>query len=221
MLIDIYHGSKDIIKKPIYGYGKTNNDYGLGFYCTKDRELAKEWSVSFDHDGFVNKYQIETNDLKILNLTKYNCLSWLAILIQNREFTIKSEVAIEAKQYLIDNFLIDYQNYDIIYGYRADDSYFDIARSFLNNAIPYNYLNDDLKLGNLGCQYVLKSEKAFNKIFFVEYEKVDKEYYYLRKIIRDEKARERFHKMKHTTIKTNNIYMSDIIYKKDINIDEL
>ena len=31
MLRKLYHGSRDIIKKPVYGYGKKYNDYGLGF----------------------------------------------------------------------------------------------------------------------------------------------------------------------------------------------
>ena len=45
----IYHGSKDIIKIPLYGYGKKYNDYGLGFYCTENIELAKEWAVDIDN----------------------------------------------------------------------------------------------------------------------------------------------------------------------------
>ena len=40
--MNIYHGSKDIIKQPEYGKGKPHNDYGLGFYCTEDIEMAKE-----------------------------------------------------------------------------------------------------------------------------------------------------------------------------------
>lgn len=44
----LYHGSKDIIEKPIYGQGKKYNDYGLGFYCTDNIELAKEWGTSFE-----------------------------------------------------------------------------------------------------------------------------------------------------------------------------
>ena len=33
MIRKLYHGSSSIIEKPKYGYGKTYNDYGLGFYC--------------------------------------------------------------------------------------------------------------------------------------------------------------------------------------------
>ncbi len=43
MVRKIYHGSKDIIEKPVFGYGKTYNDYGLGFYCTDSLDMAKEW----------------------------------------------------------------------------------------------------------------------------------------------------------------------------------
>lgn len=49
----LYHGSKDIIEKPIYGQGKKYNDYGLGFYCTDNIELAKEWGTSFERSGYV------------------------------------------------------------------------------------------------------------------------------------------------------------------------
>lgn len=42
-ILQIYHGSQDIIDTPEYGKGKSTNDYGKGFYCTENIELAKEW----------------------------------------------------------------------------------------------------------------------------------------------------------------------------------
>ncbi|MBQ0007004.1 MAG: DUF3990 domain-containing protein, partial [Alistipes sp.] len=38
--MDIYHGSPLIIEVPEFGKGNPMNDYGLGFYCTEDIELA-------------------------------------------------------------------------------------------------------------------------------------------------------------------------------------
>ena len=38
----IFHGSENRIEKPEYGKGKPYNDYGLGFYCTEDIEMAME-----------------------------------------------------------------------------------------------------------------------------------------------------------------------------------
>ena len=42
------------------------------------------------------------------------------------------------------------KNYDVIIGYRADDSYFAFAQDFLNNAISLNTLN--LFFTSLQCQ---------------------------------------------------------------------
>ena len=44
--IIIYHGSSKVIKQPLFGEGKKYNDYGRGFYCTKDIELATEWACT-------------------------------------------------------------------------------------------------------------------------------------------------------------------------------
>lgn len=41
----IYHRSDHIIERPKFGYGKTYNDYGVGFYCTENSSMAKEWGV--------------------------------------------------------------------------------------------------------------------------------------------------------------------------------
>ena len=41
----VYHGSDHIIERPKYGYGKIYNDYGVGFYCTENQNMAKEWGV--------------------------------------------------------------------------------------------------------------------------------------------------------------------------------
>ena len=47
----LYHGSQQIIEAPKFGVGKTYNDYGQGFYCTENIELAKEWAVSSLRNG--------------------------------------------------------------------------------------------------------------------------------------------------------------------------
>ena len=40
--ITLYHGSEQLVETPAFGFGKKNNDFGLGFYCTESEELAKE-----------------------------------------------------------------------------------------------------------------------------------------------------------------------------------
>lgn len=48
----VYHGSNEQRPNPIYGFGKVKNDYGRGFYCTENIELAKEWACANGNDGY-------------------------------------------------------------------------------------------------------------------------------------------------------------------------
>ena len=114
-LITIYHGSDKIVEQPIWGEGKKNNDFGLGFYCTASEALAKEWAVSSLRDGFSNRYTLNTEYLNILNLNSpdYTILNWIAVLIEHRLFSIKTPVAGRAKKYLIDNFGVNVNAFDL------------------------------------------------------------------------------------------------------------
>ena len=167
-LITLYHGSEKVVETPTFGLGKENNDFGLGFYCTESEDLAKEWAVSSLRNGFANRYTLDTEYLNVLNLNSpdYTILNWIAVLVKHRLFTIKTPVAQRAKRYLIDNFGINVNAYDLITGYRADDSYFDYAESFINNGISVEQLAKAMRLGKLGEQIVIKSKRAFSYLKF-------------------------------------------------------
>lgn len=206
----LYHGSAQIIEKPIFGKGSKYNDYGLGFYCTENIDLSKEWACTGDSNGYANKYEIDTDNLKILNLAEYHILYWLTILITNREVSIHTPIMKRSKEYLSENFIIDISKYDVIKGYRADDSYFSFARSFLNNEISIKQLSYAMKLGKLGEQIVLKSKKSFDKIKFKGYTEADNSIYYARRKERDIEARQAFQKeLEYDDI--NGIFIRDII----------
>ena len=209
----LYHGSKDIIEKPIYGQGKKYNDYGLGFYCTDNIELAKEWGTSFERSGYANRYQIDCTELKILDLNddKYCILHWLAILLSNREFDTPAGLALEAKEFLKKNFMLDYKEYDIIKGYRADDSYFSFAQDFINGTISYRQLNNAMYLGKLGIQYVLKSKEAFNRIVFDGYEEAEYKEWYAKKMKRDKSARREYFDVERNRRQRGDIYITQIL----------
>ena len=209
----LYHGSKDIIEKPIYGQGKKYNDYGLGFYCTDNIELAKEWGTSFERSGYANRYQIDCTELKILDLNddNYCILHWLAILLSNREFDTPAGLALEAKEFLKKNFMLDYKEYDIIKGYRADDSYFSFAQDFINGTISYRQLNNAMYLGKLGIQYVLKSKEAFNRIVFDGYEEAEYKEWYAKKMKRDKSARREYFDVERNRRQRGDIYITQIL----------
>ena len=63
----VYHGSDHIIERPKYGYGKIYNDYGVGFYCTENQNMAKEWGVSADKNGYANRYEIQFEYARLYN----------------------------------------------------------------------------------------------------------------------------------------------------------
>lgn len=186
----IYHGSDHIVEKPMYGFGNLRCDYGQGFYCTEDINLAQEWAVDEQRDGYANCYELDMTNLKVLELNgeQYHILNWLAILLENRIVDFSGEIARAGKDYIISEYMIDYSSYDVIKGYRADDSYFTLARYFVNNTISLESLNKALYLGDLGEQVVLKSAESFEHIKYTGYEEASASMYFQQKKTRDEKA---------------------------------
>ena len=214
----IYHGSSHMIEHPIFGQGKPYNDYGSGFYCTEHLELAKEWACTIEQDGYVNEYEIDLSDLSILNLSdeNYTILHWLNLLVENRSFRKTTPLMKQSAEWLIKNYHIDLSNFDIIIGYRADDSYFAFARAFLNNEISLSQLSYAMKLGKLGHQIVIKSEKAFHRLHFISGIFVDGSIYYPKRKIRDSKAREDYIK-KIENLDLNGLYIRDLIREEKKN----
>ncbi|MDY4669413.1 MAG: DUF3990 domain-containing protein [Oliverpabstia sp.] len=216
----LFHGSEVIIQKPEFGKGKTYNEYGVGFYCTEYIELAKEWACTESADGYVNQYSIDTDALKVLNLSsdEYNILHWLALLMNNRKFRISTPVMKRGAEWLKENFLPDISEYDIVIGYRADDSYFSFARAFINNEISLEQLSYAMRLGKLGEQSVLKSKRAFDTIQFESYIAVDHTKCYVKRKTRDNEARNSYREeLERDDI--DGLYMRDII-KEEVKADD-
>ena len=212
MLLTIYHGSPQIVKKPDIRQSKRNNDYGPGFYCTEDIELSKEWACTDNSSGFSNKYEIDITALSVLDLNskKYNVLNWLAILMNYRNVRLRSPIVRQASQWLVQNHLIDISEFDIIKGYRADDSFFSIARAFVQNEISLNQLKTALSLGNLGQQIVLKSKNAYDIVNYVDCEYADYNIYFQKRKVRDDSAREAYYRLLEENDK-NGIYIRDLM----------
>lgn len=219
----VFHGSDHIVEKPVWGKGKSYNDYGKGFYCTESIEMAKEWACSEKKDGYVNAYSIDLEGLKVLKLTDgdYNILNWLAILLENRKFDVSLPVARAARKYIVDNFSINVKKYDVVIGYRADDSYFSFAEDFLNNGISLQQLQKAMHLGKLGEQVVLISKKAFDKIEFSPQmtEFADHSIYYPKKAKRDKEARSQYLDEERFVNDISGLFVREIVQKEIKNSD--
>lgn len=163
--IILYHGTPNKIVIPVFGGGEEKHDYGKGFYLTENIELAKEWAVCRPQEanGWVHKYELDCDSLKIFDFQEASIMAWLAELMKHRD-------AAESKRYkmlaakFIDKYGIDTSNYDVIKGWRANASYFYIAKEFVRDNIDVEILEELLSLGGLGIQYCIKSELAYENL---------------------------------------------------------
>ena len=163
--IILYHGTPDYVVNPVFGGGDDKHDYGKGFYLTENIELAKEWAVCRPNEtnGWVHKYELEYDDLKILDFQQKDVLAWLAELMKHREAADSKRYRMLAEKF-IDKYGIDTSVYDVIKGWRANASYFYIAKEFVRDNIDMDILEELLALGGLGIQYCIKSEKAYSRL---------------------------------------------------------
>ena len=196
--ITIYHGSNQIVEIPTFGAGRKNNDFGPGFYCTENSDLAKEWAVSSLRNGFSNRYTLDTEYLNILRLNSpdYTILNWIAVLVEHRLFSIRTPVARRAKQYLIEHFGINVNAFDLIIGYRADDSYFDFAEAL---------------------QIVVKSKFAYSRLQYEGFEIAEKETYYVLRKARNDEAGQKY--LDILEEESDGLYIRDIIRGGIVNDD--
>lgn len=212
--IQLLHGSDHIIEAPDIHMGNPHNDYGRGFYCTREEDMACEWACKKNTDGMVNIYDIDMDDLNVLDLMDghHTILDWIALLLQFRTFKIDSEIAVDARDYIVKHYSVDLTSYDIVVGYRADDSYFQYAESFISNTLPLRSLNKALRLGKLGEQTVVISQKGFDRLKFTGAHPVDKSIYYPRFMDRDRSARDSYRKeIKKTASYRGDIFVLDIL----------
>lgn len=180
----LYHGTSEKVVVPTYGCGDEKHDYGKGFYLTENVHLAKEWAVCKvnDTNGWVHKYVLETDGLKILDFQEKDILSWLAELMKHRDAADSKRYRMLAKRF-IEKYGIDTSEYDVIKGWRANASFFYIAKEFVRDNIDMDILEELLSLGGLGIQYCIKSEYAYSRLseltddlLFVEYSEFNARY---------------------------------------------
>lgn len=182
--IVLYHGSPNKKITPTFGCGEEKHDYGKGFYLSEDRELAKEWAVCRpnEQNGWLHQYELEMDDLKVLDFEKLGILSWLAELMKHRDASDSKRYRVLAKKF-VQKYGLDTTGFDVIKGWRAEASYFFIAKEFVRDNVDIDILERLLRLGDLGIQYCIKSKKAYSKLkeipnslLSVSYDEFNKKY---------------------------------------------
>lgn len=170
--MNIYHGSKQVVDHPTLGGSNPHNDYGPSFYMTTDLNQAKSWACKNGTAGVVNQYRIDERRwgfLKILDLTRkdsFNVLNWIAILMHFRKLETSFERRNKPALEWLSKYFIDVREYDVVIGFRADDSYFRFPSSFVSGELSLDDLEEIFLLGDLGKQYAFMSQKALNALHF-------------------------------------------------------
>ena len=63
----LYHGSNEVIDKPLVSYGRDALDFGKGFYTTSLKEQAEKWIQRFillGDKGIINIYEYNDTEAK-------------------------------------------------------------------------------------------------------------------------------------------------------------
>ena len=164
-ILTLYRGTSESGFKPRFGGGREYHDYGNGLYTTEDVEAAKEWACQGQYSlAFVYVYELNTSDLTLLDLDENNTLSWVSVLIAHRRSKRIRGAALERCDKLIERYGIDVNSYDLIRGYRANDSYFQFTTDFVTDTITLETLMRSIVVGDLGKQVCIKSEKAYQQL---------------------------------------------------------
>ena len=167
-MIRVFHGSDHILKQPRFMGGKEDNDYGNGFYTTEYKDKAESWAAlnGDPKKSVVNVYELDIDELEMADLHDFGVLAWIAEVVANRG--MNQEAASIVGNRLMSLYRPDLGNYDLIKGYRADDSYTQVIEAFLTNQINVYEVEKLFYKGSLGNQIFLRSEKAFRNIRWVD-----------------------------------------------------
>lgn len=165
MIKTLYHGSQTAEVEPKFGLGSDFHDYGAGFYLTDRAELAAEWAVYRPNslDGWIHAFELDLDGLKVFDFREAGVLPWIAELMKHRAADESSAYRRRAPIF-ISRYGIDLSSYDVVVGWRADASYFYIAKAFVRDEIDVSALDGLLKLGGFGIQYTVKSERAYRQL---------------------------------------------------------
>lgn len=153
--MELYHGSPNKEFTPQFGFGEDRHDYGRGFYLTENLDLAKEWAVCNPNteNGWVHKYTLDCQNLKILDFEKLGIFPWMAEVMKHRDADSSRRYKVLSKKF-IEKYGICTSGYDVIRGWRADASYFYITKAFVRDEVDIDILEELFRLGDLGIQYI-------------------------------------------------------------------
>ena len=169
----LFHGNPNPNFVPVFGGGRSYHDYGNAFYCTQDFESAAQWAClrKTIETAYVYEYELDvpqnlSPEASILDFDKLDPIYWLSVLLQHRVNDDDGyiEELRDRSLAFTEKYPTDCEKFDIIMGWRANDRHFAIIRDFLTTLISLETAKKMILLGDLGKQFVIKSERAYSWI---------------------------------------------------------
>lgn len=146
----LYHTGSVEIREPDIRHGRTNADFGQGFYLTPDMDFARRWAGD---NAVVNVYELDTEGLRIHRFDRDE--SWFQYIFMNR----RNRDGLSA---------------DVVIGPIANDTIFDtlgvISSGFLKTA-------DAMKLLMIGPEYTqiaIKTDRAAAQLRWIRSDRITK-----------------------------------------------
>lgn len=188
----VYHGAAQVVARPVWDGGGGCRDFGPGFYCTDQRELAEEWACAGGQGGFVTEYALNLDALELFDLTAgaIGPFRWLGLLAANRQFRDTAPAGVNGAAWFRERACPDLTPWDAVLGWRADGSRFSMAQAVFSGEAPAERLYRALT--QCGTQLVLRTPRALAALRFQSYAAADPLTAFARAKTRDRAVRAAF-----------------------------
>lgn len=149
-IIEVYHGSDAAVKAPALSYGRSDADFGLGFYVSTKPEMAEKWACR-KKNPIITKYTLDLKNLAVYEFGQN--AQWLNFVIDNR----KSEVLSP-----------DMKKYDLFIGATADDKLFSTIEQYESGFISQATAIEVINCMKIGLQICIRTDKALKNLQYIE-----------------------------------------------------
>lgn len=160
-MITLYHGSNLIVDKPEVRPMVRSLDFGQAFYATSSFEQAEKWAKTSalrrgDGRATVSAFEFDETRLNELTVLKFDTPSaeWLRFVSRNR------------------NLGVDDSNSDIVIGPVANDNTMPVLNLYFKGAYTEEEALRRLLPQRLRDQFAFKTERALDRLTFVEAKEV-------------------------------------------------
>lgn len=154
----LYHGSYTRIPHPSLNHGRSDIDFGAGFYLTMNYQMAAKWACNKEQ-SWLNEYDLDEHGLAVKRLSIDD--EWLDYVNSNRN---RQEVDAP----------FDDTQYDLIVGPTADDKLFTVVDLYndglITKAATLAALSSMADI--ITTQVVIKTDKAISHLAFLGAEEI-------------------------------------------------